>query len=292
MKTLLTGATGFLGSNLLSALHKSSELHVVSRNTIKAKPDGVIEHVGDLKNVEFIHELANLGFDRLLHCAWEGLPSRAPEVNLVNSEVSKNIFSIFSQINAIEITGFGSCLEYGNLVGEVSELEVPNYLDDFGATKQDLLVYLQKLDVPFRWIRLFYLYGKGQHQKALIPSMLNSILSKNAIQINNAGAAHDFIYIKDAASAIIELMQSPKGFGVFNLGSGVSATVGHIAEYILEITKSPTQFFNFEEPSNPLTASTDKLSNATGWKPTFTIKEGIRDFLLEFDRENTKPSQN
>ena len=292
MKTLLTGATGFLGSNLLPALHKSGELHVVSRNTIKAKPDGVIEHVGDLKNVEFIHELANLGFDRLVHCAWEGLPSRTPEVNLVNSEVSKNIFSIFSQINALEITAFGSCLEYGNLVGEVSELEVSEYLDDFGASKQELLVYLQKLDVPFRWIRLFYLYGKGQHQKALIPSMLNSILCQNAIKINNAGAAHDFIYIKDAVSAIIELMQSPKGFGVFNLGSGASTTVGHIAKYILEITKSPTQFFNFEELLNPLTASTDKISNATGWKPAFTIKQGIRDFLLEFDVEDTKLLQN
>ena len=292
MKTLLTGATGFLGSNLLPTLHKSGELHVVSRNTIKAKPDGVIEHVGDLKNVKFIHELANLGFDRLVHCAWEGLPSRTAEWNLVNLEISKNLFSIFSQINTLEITAFGSCLEYGNLYGKVSELEVPERLDNFGNVKQELLIHLQKLNTPFRWIRLFYLYGKGQHQKALIPSMLNSILSKETIDIKNAGAAHDFIYIKDAVSAIISLIQSPKGLGVFNLGSGVSTTVGNIAEYILEITKSPSQIFSFEELLNPLTARIDKLSNVAGWKPSFTIEEGIRDFLLEINQRDMKLLQN
>ncbi len=94
MKTLVTGASGFIGKALLSQ-NLSGDIHVVSRNYCLF-PSEITPHFGDLGNEEFIEYLGAQKFDRVIHLAWDGLPNLSEQNNLRNFCISKQLLEVLS----------------------------------------------------------------------------------------------------------------------------------------------------------------------------------------------------
>jgi len=275
MKILLTGAGGFIGKNYLEDTI-SSNIFTVSKSITESKKI-YKNYVGDLSDVNFVKKIASEKFDAIIHTAWIGLPKRTTDLNLLNLNMYKNIIDIFSDSQDAKHIFLGSCLEYGNLIGKVSESTEGIEIDSFGQTKLDLLDYVKLSGITYSWIRLFYLFGPHQHINSLTRSLCRDILKKQEISLINPNKTHDFIYIKDVVALIDKALGTKLISSVYNCGSGAPVSVGHIANTILKIMAHNFQFL--EQPEPALSADITKAKKDINWSPNYSIYSGLSETI-------------
>jgi nucleoside-diphosphate-sugar epimerase len=274
MRTLITGASGFIGQHLLQ--HRlTGEIHILKKQSSVNKVHGVTHHYGDLRDSATLKELASLRFDRLIHLAWSGLPDLTRGNNRENLEMSKNLISAFTNAGVNEINVVGSCLEYGDLEKIVSEDDVGTNISEFGNTKLELLDYLSKNQPNYRWMRIFYAYGPNQHANSLLRQGYLQAKRGKTLSMANPALSKDFIYVGDVASAITALINKKSEYGIYNIGSGISTSIGQMINLVYEQMGLPSE--RFEEDLISLRASTRKLSDACGWTPTTNVRSGVRN---------------
>ena len=276
MRTLITGASGFIGQHLLQH-GLTGEIHIHKRQSSVNKVGGVIHHQGDLRDSATLKELASLRFDRLIHLAWSGLPDLSRANNRENLKMSKNLISAFTNAGVSEINVVGSCLEYGDLEKIVSEDDIGANISEFGVTKLELLDYLSNNQPNYRWMRIFYAYGPYQHANSLLRQGYLHAKRGEILSMANPALSKDFIYVGDVASAITALINKRSEYGIYNIGSGISTSIGQMINLVYEQMGLPSE--RFEKDLVSLRANTRKLSDACGWAPTTSVESGVRNTL-------------
>lgn len=280
MKTLITGASGFVGNRLIKELQRNPEfeLYGISRH-IREDSKNLKWITGDLNDTNFIDSLATLKFQKVFHLSWEGLPDRGRLFSEMNLRNSKKFLETISAANDIELNVIGSCLEYGNLIGPVRDSDIPQGDDDFAKAKIAIHEIVKNLGVPYKWFRPFYIFGIGQNPKSLIPSIISALSLGKEIEVKSINNSHDFISIDDIASAIAVISSNDSIYGEINIGTGQLTCVGDILKkfhnfYGLE--------FNQTYSSKPgLFAQPDVLVKNARWKPTHVGPQGIIDYFKE-----------
>ena len=276
MKTLITGSSGFIGSALLKQ-NLPGDLHVTSRVSTSL-PTGITGHFGDLSDQEFLKYLAEQKFEQVIHLAWEGLPNLSEENNLRNLKISKKFLEILASSGVKDFQIAGSCLEYGDLTGQISEEVIGENLSDFAATKIKLLEFIADLGVNYKWHRIFYSYGPFQHDNSLLSSAFLSAKNGVSLKLSNPNISRDFVYVDDVARAMSQLIQTPGVSGVFNIGSGKSTLVIDLVNALnskmgLEVQDQAV------EVSPALTADIKKITETCGWTPNVSIEQGVKKFV-------------
>lgn len=278
MKTLITGASGFVGKHLTKELQKNNEneLFGISRHP-RIDTQNLKWLIGDLNDTNFVESLTRMGFEKVFHLSWEGLPDRGKIYSELNLKNSKRFLGAISKSGFVELNVIGSCLEYGTRTGPVSDSEIPHGDDDFALSKLAIHSFVQSLGVPYRWFRPFYIYGHGQSPKSLIPSIVSALSANNAIEVKAINNSHDFISIDDLSTAIALSSDNQSLLGEINVGTGESTCVGDI---LLEFHNYYTKPFHQTYSRNPgLFAQPDVLINHAGWKPTHVGPKGIIEYF-------------
>ena len=276
MRTLVTGASGFIGKSLLSE-RLAGEIHLLSRSKHHGVNPNHVQHIGDLQDKGVVKKLCGLKFDRVIHLAWQGLPDLTEENNRLNLSLSKNFVKALIDSGIAEVNLVGSCLEYGDLDIEVDESSIGTNIGEFGEAKLDLLDFVSSQEVNFRWFRVFYAYGPNQHRQSLLSMAYESTLKGVPLDIRDPGIARDFIYVDDVSRAIRMLLDSSHSFGVFNVGSGKSTGVGELVDTLQAQMNLPST--NVREYKLSLRASYEKIKLACGWTPKVGIEQGVSNFI-------------
>lgn len=276
MRTLITGASGFIGKSLMQQ-SLLGEIHTVSRKPLAKPGIGNVEHIGNLQDFDFLKKLAGLKFDRIIHLAWVGLPNLTVENNALNLAMSKEFLKIMIEAGVKEINLSGSCLEYGDHNTSVTEETVGTNISPFGESKLELLQFVEALGIPYRWLRIFYAYGPNQHHNSLLSAAYESAERKIVFQPKDPALARDFIYVDDVAMALTMLINEPNTFGVFNVGSGKSTGVGQLVSCLSSQMNLQTRDYKITKPS--LRADYSKIKEACGWIPQTDPKDGISQFI-------------
>jgi len=294
MKILVTGASGFIGLHLLEKLVLTNhQILIISRNRsfLESLPKNknLIKAQADLNNFSDINTcLKHFNPDIVYHLAWEGIPDFSPENCSLNLNNSINLCNMISESKSCKtVIMSGTCAEYGNLDGECSELDEIQIKTTFAWAKNALYQYanlkFQECNISFFWFRLFYVYGPGQRQSALIPSLTNSILNNETPSINSPENCNDFVYIDDVIDAITTCIE-PQSFisGLYNIGSGIPTKIKTVyAEVAKSLNKDPCyKIINREEKQNPVNfwANTSKIYERLSWVPQVSLSEGIRKY--------------
>lgn len=275
LRTLITGASGFIGRNFLHN-RPIGELHTLTRTPILKTTQEFHSHIGDINNLGTLHDLAKLRFDRVIHLAWEGLPNLSVENNEKNFAATKRFFISMIESGVQEIITIGSCLEYGDLTGSVSEDVSGQNIEHFGQTKLELLDFLKQQGIHYFWIRLFYAFGPYQHLNSLLNRGLESRARQQVLELREPNAAKDFIYIRDVVNAIEMLLDSPAVSGVYNVGSGTLTSPAMMLKYLLETI--PNDLELRESNLVGLKADLGKINSACGWEPEYSSKRGVDAF--------------
>jgi nucleoside-diphosphate-sugar epimerase len=276
MKTLITGASGFIGRALLRQ-NLIGELHVTSR-VYTSLPAGITGHFGDLGDKEFVKYLAEQQFERVIHLAWQGLPNLSEGNNLRNLKTSKQFLEILASSGVEDFHIAGSCLEYGDKSGQLNEGVIGENISDFASAKIELLEFVAGLGVTYKWHRIFYAYGPFQHDNSLLSSAFLSAKNGVSLKLSNPNISRDFIYVDDVAKAISRLIETTGVSGIFNIGSGKSTTVKYLVDTLKSKMGFEVQNQAFEE-SPALTADINKITKTCGWTPEVSIEQGVKKFV-------------
>jgi nucleoside-diphosphate-sugar epimerase len=247
MKVLVTGATGFIGNYVVEQLlHHNCMVIASSANSGKALQAKWISRV---KYIPL--DLANLDPstdyyyyfdkpDRVIHLAWEGLPNYKSSFHVeINLPRHLAFLENLIQHGLKDLTVTGTCFEYGMQEGKLTEDMPALPANPYGEAKDRLRKALEQLQenfsFKFKWVRLFYMYGKGQNPNSLL-SQLDKALSNGEPFFNMSGGeqVRDFMPVEIGAERIVRIALQNKVTGVINCCSGEPITVRKFVENYLE----------------------------------------------------------
>lgn len=284
-KTLLFGGSGFLGPVILE---KYPDIISVGRN---APPDYIKNKHIQMNSIDDMSVLDHVEFDKVIfligssnHHEINHSPSMGIDFNV--TPLQKAMF-YFKERKIKKLICFTTILLYdvNKMKIPVSEEQVINpYINEYVFSKyisEEVAKFYNHL-VPTIIIRCSNIYGPTKLVRPdLVPTLIQKVLSPNAVSVWNKKPIRDFIYLDDAADALVKLLETDYT-GPVNLGTGESVSIGRIAE-ILEKASGRT-IKDMEKPvSGPMNFRCDVslLNKLTGWKPKFTIEQGV---LHTYDR--------
>jgi dTDP-6-deoxy-L-talose 4-dehydrogenase (NAD+) len=185
--------------------------------------------------------------DVLIHLAWEGLPNYTARFHVDNNLPRHYSFLKNCIVNGLKnITITGTCFEYGMQEGLLSEdmdtVPANAYAISKDILRKQLEELQQKNQFQLKWIRLFYMYGRGQSPNSLL-SQLDSALESGEVAFNMSGGEQerDYLPVEKVGMYIVKIALQEKVTGVINCCSGKPIKVKTFVENYLKRRKKQIQ---------------------------------------------------
>jgi nucleoside-diphosphate-sugar epimerase len=139
--------------------------------------------------------------------------------------------------------------------------------------------YVNCFNISVVVLRVFNVYGPGQREPFLIPTIVRQVLSaSSSVYVKNLYTKRDYIYVDDLISLALKVFQLD-GFHVFNAGSGLSYSVLDLIQQIERILCRRIEITSSEEYRiNEIVETKADISKAfgkVGWKPYWNIGDGL-----------------
>lgn len=239
MKIAVTGASGFIGRHVMSALQlQDVEVVAVTRDAAR---------LGELSDAVSIVEMdiacpSSDNFEQmgrpdvLIHLAWDGLPNYK-SLHHFEAELPRQYHFLKSMIegglSSLLVTG--TCFEYGMQTGALSANMPTNPTNPYGYAKNALwkqLGFLKSVK-PFNltWARLFYMYGEGQPGTSLYPKLKEAVSRGDKIfNMSGGEQVRDYLPVEEVARQIARLARAQKDIGAINICSGNPVSVRRLVE--------------------------------------------------------------
>ena len=287
-KILVTGASGFIGRHCIPLLlDKGYEVHALYSKTKIPFAKEVIHHQINLLDVSTLDPLIKkITPSHLLHLAWNATPGTywTTEENSAWLQVSLQLIKCFNSHGGKRAVFAGTCAEYDWNDGFCSEEKTllnPSTL--YGKCKASLYQELQKQELNFAWGRIFFLYGPNEHEKRLVPTVINSLLNNQIAKCSHATQQRDFLHVKDVADAFVTLLESSLQ-GAVNIGSGIDLPIKDITTKIGNILNRENLIEYAEKPAiltEPmiLKPCTFRLFNELNWRPKINLDQGLTETI-------------
>ena len=297
MKFIVTGGAGFIGNNIVRQLLKQNHTPIVIDNLYRGK----IERISSL-DVEF-HKVDIRDFNQLrtilkysdgvfheaaLTDVQESF-TRQQEYIDVNVKGTENIFRIAKEFD-LKVVYASSSSVYGNPkkipIAENSE-RYP--INPYGKTKLDdefLAEKYSKDKVSIIGLRYFNVYGKGQtgSYAGVITKFINRLKQEKSPLIFGSGTQlRDFIFVEDVALANIAAMQSNVKNGFFNIGTGITTSIEHLAKIMIELSGlnlEPEYEKALDGDVQSSQADTNLTESMLKWKYSVGLREGLSKFFI------------
>ena len=243
MKLLVSGATGFIGNYVIKELLKCNDIEVIATSL---DPITKVRNKEWFKAVKYkaqdLNEVKENYFaffenpDLLIHLSWQGLPNYNELFH-----IERNLYTNYNFIkNMIEnglrnLTVIGTCLEYGMQEGSLSEEMPTNPITTYGLGKDTLRKFIKELmktyEFTFKWIRLFYIYGRGQSPKSII-SQLDQALKNNedVFNMSKGDQLRDYLQVEKVADYIVQISLQNKINGIINCCSGKPISIKNLVK--------------------------------------------------------------
>ncbi|MFP5042849.1 NAD-dependent epimerase/dehydratase family protein [Parasediminibacterium sp. JCM 36343] len=243
MRLLVTGATGFIGGYVVHALLKTGH-RVIATSSSQEKAEkqdwfSKVTYIAlDLKTID--NSIDYYSFfekpDCIIHLAWEGLPNYKSLFHFEENLPRHYVFLKNLVVNgAKDITVTGTCFEYGMIEGCLIETMLTQPENPYALAKDCLRKYLEELRKmhPFslKWPRLFYMYGKGQNQKSILPQLDMAIQnSEEVFNMSGGQQVRDYLPVEHVAANIVSIALQKEVDGIVNCASGIPITVKALVE--------------------------------------------------------------
>ena len=246
MTVTLTGATGFVGRQILRNLLSSGvSVRVLVRDPaslqgIPASGNLDVRQTSDLftESTARLQELLD-GSETLLHAAWYAEPGSylTSSMNLTCLTGTLSLASAFARVGGKRFVGVGTCAEYDTSDGILTTATplAPKTL--YAACKASAYLVLRNLfaehGVGFAWCRIFYLHGEGEDSRRLVPYIRNQLEAGQEALLTSGEQVRDFLDVAEAGRMIAHVALAQRE-GAVNICSGQPMSVRQLAESIAD----------------------------------------------------------
>ena len=234
MNILITGASGFIGFNLLNklsdnkkykilALSRKKNLNKISKNIKTLKSDLVMSNSSFNLIKVFSPQI-------LIHLAWQDIPDYSKKKSQINFLKQKFFFQKINKLTSLKkIIVTGSCSEHKNKHHLTSKF--------FVNSKNKIKKLIKKQKKNLIWLRLFFVFGQRQRKKALIPSIVSSIKNKQLIELKKPDMINDYIHVNDVLKFITSHLNKTDENQEYDVGSGYGFKALDIMNFYKNIFK-------------------------------------------------------
>ena len=288
MNILITGASGFIGQNLVDYFIKEGIHNII---TLDLKPSTYNTNhycldISDFDNLSNIKE----DIDIIYHLAAQSYGKGSllePEKDVDwNAKGTLNICRLAKLKNVKKIIYSSSMAVYGNK--EVSKEKDPlDPLSNYGVSKLTGEFYIKKSGIDYTIFRLYNTYGKGQDlsntSKGVVLAFTSQIvLGETNIKVTgDLNRFRDIIYIDDVIEAFKLGLIDKTNNQIYNLSTNIKTTIKELIDIIIQSSNK-----QLIKVTNTGSLPGDQFGNtgdntkllSLGWKPKVSLKKGIKIF--------------
>ena len=307
MRVLVTGAAGFLGSNLTDRLLGEGHTVIGVDNLCTGTDDNVAHLVNeprftleerdicepfDVGHVDYVFNLASPASPpEYLRMGIETL--RVGSVGTENAlKIAERYGAGFLHASTSEC--YGDPLEHPqseSYWGNVNPVGPRSVYDESKRYAEALVMaYHRSRGLNTHLVRIFNTYGPRLHPEdgRVISNLMMQALRSDPLTIYGDGSqTRSFCYVDDLISGILLLSRSDEHMPV-NIGNPNEFTILECAQAVLEVTGSKSELRFEPLPQDDPTRRRPDITRARtllGWEPKIALKEGLMKSLDFFRRE-------
>jgi len=271
---LVTGATGFIGRRLMSALGAAGMRAV-----------GASRANGDIA----AGPLAVEAVDRVVHLAGR---SFVPDSWSAPHEFYRvNVLGTISVLELCRLRGIPLTYVSSYVYGVPDALPIAEEhprrpLNPYGHSKilaEDAVRYYQAaFGVSATIVRPFNVYGGGQDVRFLVPTLIGQAIDPavSAIVVRDLRPRRDFLHVDDLVALLVATVSQPSS-GVYNAGSGASIAIRRLVDEINGLLPEAKPVRERGEARRDevldVVADVSRAARTFGWTPRVSLADGIRE---------------
>jgi NAD dependent epimerase/dehydratase len=311
-KVLVTGAAGFIGSHLTERLVElGASVKVFVRynsrgdiGLLRFLPQEILSQAeivrGDMKDLDAVQKAVK-SREIVFHlAALIGIPySYVHPIDYVQTNVlgTSYLLSACLKGDVSKIVHTSTSEVYGSAkyvpIDEDHPLQGQSpYSASKIAADQMALSFYRSFDLPIAVLRPFNTYGPRQSTRAVIPAIINQVISSDRVWLGSLTPTRDLTFVSDTVDGFIKMAESEDTAGeVVNIGSSEMISIGGLSEMIFDLMGKKVDITEEKERIRPgkseverLMANTEKAKKILGWAPRVSLKEGLQkviDWILK-----------
>lgn len=307
MKVLVTGGAGFLGRRVSSLLLKEGYDVLIYDNAksrkelqelLSSPKASYIE--GDVRDERRLEEAAQ-DCDVTVHLAAivdvDACTENPAYATQVNFEGTRSALEAARWNYHKKFIFSSSAAVYGEPKSLPVREEHPLLPTNvYGATKAsaEMLIhaYSSSFSLNATVLRFFNIYGPGQSSEGysgVIRRFITDALNSGKISIHGSGKqTRDFIFIDDAASAVLAALHSSIS-ATYNVGTGKGYSILRIAKEVEKISGLSLKKKYTEPRKGDITRSIsniEKIKKELGWVPKTSLRSGLKETFRYYSMLN------
>ncbi len=294
MKILVTGATGFIGRNLLPALvnlgGNNSVLAVAHQLTAEELHFSVNWVAADLSVSKWTKSLPDEDFDVVIHLAqsnhYREFPNQGMDIFSINVKATFELAEWALKHNVKRFLFASTGNVYGTKDSMLLEEDRCYPEAMYGASKLSAEILLKPFSkfMDISVLRFFSVYGPGQ-AGTMLPEIIKRFNRGDEITLaGNVGVKFNPIYVDDCVSAINLLIATPatRGYEVLNIGGREIVDLRLVSELLEEFGRKKTVTCVTSDSPKQIVGSIEKFHQLYGFAEKVCFREGLRRVFMSF----------
>jgi nucleoside-diphosphate-sugar epimerase len=302
-KILITGGTGFIGSNIANYL-LTKKFNVVlfdnnSRGSLKnidLKNKRISFIKGDIRNFNEVLKACN-NIRTVIHCAAiNGTKNFYEKPDQVLEVGVKGIFNIIDsckikKIKNVFIASSSEVYHYPDKIPtkETTEIKIPDITNlrySYSGSKilSELAGFIYGKNF-FRKMIIFRphnVYGPKMGMDHVIPELIHKVKNKKKIKLQGSGKeTRSFIYIDDFIKAFDLIFNKGKTMNIYNIGTEERIMIKILLKKIFKICKIKKKIKHISRPSGGTPHRCPDITKIKklGFKHNISIDEGLKKYI-------------
>lgn len=283
MKILLTGGTGFLGSNILRRLlGLGHELFCIKRETSSLERVKIFKHKIKWFNVEtsdFDEIISSYKIEGIIHCATDYGRKQFNPIQTIET-------NLILPLKLLHAAANNNVLVFIN-----TDTVLDKRVDTYSLSKRQFSEWLEKYsnDILTINVALEHFYGPFDNDSKFVTYVIRKMLgNEDSIDFTLGLQKRNFVYIEDVIDAFIVLLNNinklDNSFHNFEVGTENTITIKDFVGLVKKLCNNNTTDLNFgainyrENEVMNTNTNTDKLKSL-GWFPRFSLEDGLKNTI-------------
>lgn len=293
-RCLLTGGTGYVGSNLARHLVKCGwDVHVITRsgsslNALTGLIDQIRIYQHDGSSRGMVELVKTINPDTVFHLASLFLAQH--KTDDVDTLINSNLLFATQLVEAMAVNGVKHLVNTGTSWQHYNNVDYAP-VNLYAATKQAfesiLEYYVETSGIKAVTLKLFDTYGPNDPRAKLISLLWRAAITQEELEMSPGMQMIDLVHINDVVRAFTLVANNMKnqteGHTSYGVSSGIVMTIRDLVKEFENATSVTLPIKFGARPYRPreVMVPWSMYKSVPGWRPEIKLKDGIKD---------TKPS--